>query len=196
MLTNIPSNINLYIAKKLEKLSEESEEKDGFVPESTLWRSICDDFDLSDINLKHRLYQKYLMMLHTSKSSLTIYESRFDKEKMEICWRLKVSTDSVLLMASQTDDIGNISLEHNSKRAEDLRKEVRKLRNEVSQLEQENIGWKSNVNYLKMITPQQVQQGFTEFERNSRQIEGIGSVLKDFENTILNIGEMLPIRNN
>jgi len=179
------------IGNAIEKLNQEGNYHDGFIPEDVIWSYIENLDIIKEIGSPKKAYMGFLSSLHTNRSSLAFFESIVDDSTGDIKWRLRSSIQDISVL-SQNDDINSSQIEKNYQKSEELAKEYRKLLNEIAQLEIENSQLSATIDNMKQISNQNLIQSFSLYERLQEMVKITNSSFSDIEKQILTIGTKTP----
>ena len=188
-MLNPGESIEALIGKILNEAGADPE-SDVYVPTKELWEKVLanEEFENFGPLLQEKLRRRFLTVLHSSRSSLAFFESKQDPTTYEISWKLRTPIQDISLFTTNADNSFQTPSERNSKRIEDLQKEVRRLRSEIHQLEIENSQWQQTIERVKKGSPQNVLQGFNVYEKYSHVIDEFSATFTTVENSIIDIG--------
>lgn len=165
-------------------------DEDQFLPENEIWSRIIrqERYRNLDEKSKASMYRRFLAALHSNRASLAFFESKFDPESNQICYRLRTSNHDIVAMCQSYKEPKFSPNERNTKRIEELQKEVRKLRSEIAQLEMDNMQWQATIDQRRQSVPPEVLTNFSTYEKYAKIIDERGARFVEVEQGILKIG--------
>ncbi|EAX90654.1 hypothetical protein TVAG_141980 [Trichomonas vaginalis G3] len=161
-----------------------------YLPENEIWSRIIhqEKFNNLDEKKKSSIYRRFLTALHSNRTSLAFFESKYDPETKQNLYRLRSSSYDIAAMSQSYNEPKYSPNERNTKRIEELQREIRKLRSEIAQLEMDNMQWQNTIDQRRQSVPPEVLQNFSTYEKYAKIIDERGAKFVEVEKEILKIG--------